>query len=319
MKEKAKRNSLKVLRTHHRKKTHTKPRLAVITTYFNPQNYTSRKNNYLKFSERIKKQCDLFPIELSVDGKFFICDERVIKIRGNRNNLLWQKERLLNLALEHIPSKYNNIAWVDCDILFKNKNWASEVNKKLETYKVVHLFEYADRLDENGNVFRRSKSLIKRIEELNRIDIDLTKAICGFGWAARRESIEKVGFLDDQIIGGADFLMCNAFLGTRVGREFEVMNKQWLKSYLRWAKKAFKEVNRSVSFISGEITHLYHGSMKNRFYNERHARIAQYNFNPETDLEISPNGLWALRDPKIKKELSRYFKERKEDERCYCD
>lgn len=98
-----------------------KPKLAVITTFFNPCNYINLKHNYLKFSKKIKDKCDLFTIELSFDGNFFINDENVIHINGDKDNILWQKERLLNILLSKLPKDYTNIAWVDCDILLKTK------------------------------------------------------------------------------------------------------------------------------------------------------------------------------------------------------
>jgi GR25 family glycosyltransferase involved in LPS biosynthesis len=289
-------------------------KLAVITTFFNPKSYINIKYNYSIFSKKIKEKADLFTIELSFDGEFYCNDKNTIKINGNKNNVLWQKERLLNILLEKIPKEYTNIAWIDCDILFNNPNWVEECNKKLENCKVVQLYEFADRLNEKDEVGSISRGIISRISEIKKVDLNISLGIPGFAWAARREVLEEIGFLDTQIIGGGDSLMCNSFLGNNNTGIVNQMNESWKKHYIDWSNKAIQVVNKSVDFVSGRITHLYHGQMSNRKYNERYNILTKYDFNPEFDLNKDENGLWTLKNKMIEEELSQYFEERDEDD-----
>lgn len=297
-----------------KRENNIKPKLAVITTFFNPNNYINIKHNYLKFSEKIKQKCDLFPIELSFNGEFFIEDENLIKINGDDSNILWQKERLLNICLQNIPKEYTNIAWVDCDIIFENENWVNEVNEKLNYYKVLHLFENAKRLDENNNVDIIFNSIICNIKDNNEIPINLNNGVTGFGWAIRREEIEKIGFLDTQIIGGADALMFFSFVNKNNTIFHQKMNKEWYDVYLEWSEKATKNIDFSINNISGDIIHLYHGNLKNRNYNNRYRILSDYNFNPKEDMIIDKNGLWKFKDESFSYKIFNYFQERKEDD-----
>jgi GR25 family glycosyltransferase involved in LPS biosynthesis len=290
------------------------PKLAVLTTFFNPNNYLNLRYNYLKFSEKIKEKADLFPIELSFNGEFFIEDENVIQIKGSRENILWQKERLLNIALENLPKEYTNVAWIDCDIIFENENWVEEVNEKLKDYKVLQLFENAKRLDENGNVGKVSKSIIENIKESNKIPTNLNKGITGFGWAIRREDIEKIKFLDTQIIGGADSLMFFSFVGLNNTVFHKKMNNEWLDFYNKWYQISFNNIHSSINNISGDIIHLYHGKMINRNYNSRYEILSKDKFNPILDLIIDNNNLWKFKNVNICENLEKYFESRNEDD-----
>ena len=290
-----------------------KPKLAVITSFFNPMNYTNIKYNYLKFSEKIKEKADLFPIELSFDGEFFIDDENVTRINGNENNVLWQKEKLLNIVLSKLPKEYTNVAWIDCDILFENENWVEEINEKLKYYKVLQLYEKAKRLDDKGNIDRLSEGAIKRISRINFVE-NAIFGIPGFAWAMRRETIEKIGFLETQIIGGADALMYYSFFGVKDSVVNEKMNKEWKNVYLKWFDKMFNEVNNSVNYITGNIIHLYHGKMKNRNYDHRYKILSEHNFDPDLDLITGENGLWEFKNKELSEKMSKYFESRNEDD-----
>lgn len=290
-----------------------KPKLAVITSFFNPMNYTNIKYNYLKFSEKIKEKADLFPIELSFDGEFFIDDENVTRINGNENNVLWQKEKLLNIVLSKLPKEYTNVAWIDCDILFESEKWVEEINEKLKYYKVLQLYEKSKRLDDKGNIDRLSEGAIKRISRINFVENALF-GIPGFAWAMRRESIEKIGFLETQIIGGADALMYYSFFGVKDSVVHEKMNKEWKNVYLKWFDKMFNEVNNSVNYITGDIIHLYHGKMKNRNYDHRYNILSEHNFDPELDLITGENGLWEFKNKELSEKMSKYFESRNEDD-----
>lgn len=290
-----------------------KPRLAVITTFFNPCNYVNLRSNYLKFSKEIKKHADLFPIELSFDGNFFIKDKNVIQIKGDNSNTLWQKERLLNIALENLPKEYGAVAWLDCDILFENENWAQQIIDKLDRFKVVQVYKNVKRLDEFGSAGLVSNGisyLYKSGRKLNGAMIGTT----GFGWAARREVLDKIKFIDTQILGGADAIMYFSFHGIFQSQVHKQLNDKWKNVVNDWAKLAYKEVNGSVDYIDCTITHLYHGKMKNRNYNNRYERLNKINFDPVVDLVKSENGLWKLQNSDHAPLLESYFKSRDEDD-----
>lgn len=297
------------------KRKDVEPKLAVITTFFNPMNYVNLRYNYLEFSKRIKEKADLFPIELSYTDEFFIEDENVIQLKGSDKNILWQKERLLNIALKNIPEKYTNIAWIDCDVIFENEYWVDEVNEKLKDYKVLQLFEKVKRLNENGFIQRTNKSIVFMVKDIGYLPFNNANfkgdGLPGFAWAIRREVIENIKFLDTMIVGGADSAMFFSFVGKIKIKVHENMNKELYDCFLEWHHDSFNEVKNSVNNISGDIIHLYHGKFLNRNYNKRY-EFLKNNFDPKIDLTNDENGLWKTSD-KLKDQFKKYFKNRDED------
>ena len=92
--------------------------LSAITCYFNPVGYRRRLENYRIFRQRLK--APLVTVELSFGGGFHLSSQDAdILVQLRSPSILWQKERLLNVALKS-PGRCNKVAWLDCDILFEN-------------------------------------------------------------------------------------------------------------------------------------------------------------------------------------------------------
>jgi hypothetical protein len=80
--------------------------LFVITTYFNPCGYKNRLENYHLFMAGMKKAgVNCITIECVFEDQDFELPESIDVIRIRAKSLLWQKERLLNLAASwlHLP------------------------------------------------------------------------------------------------------------------------------------------------------------------------------------------------------------------------
>jgi hypothetical protein len=277
-------------------------KLAIITSLFNPCNYININKNYLKFSLNIKKYADLFPVELSFNNDFFIEDNNVIRINGCPNNTLWQKEVLLNIALANLSSEYTDVAWIDCDIIFENEDWVSQLSEALNNYKIVQLFREGYKLDINDTPIP-CKSLLHTFPKTGE---------AGFAWAARREILDEIKLLDNQFFGGADFIMAAAFMNKPhlIDNLSRYINNDDTK---QWFVKAQKIVNRSVGYIDSTITHLYHGNIYNREYTRqiyRQQLISSINL----DRDITKvNGLWSVSDEHLENSL-KYFLARQEDD-----
>jgi hypothetical protein len=273
-------------------------KLAVITTFFNPCNYSNIKTNYTNFSRQIEQCADLFPIELYLDDKPFIQHPNVIHIRGYDNNALWQKEALLNIALEKLPYKYTDVAWIDCDILFQNNSWVQETQDILEKYKICQLFSSGQRLKET-NQEQFFVSLVKNYPH----------GVSGFAWAARREIIEQIKFLDNQILGGADYIMASAFMN-----KVEMLDKL-LNNYIdnettkKWIRDTIKVVDGSVGYLDSQITHMYHGSVENRHYLNRYDVFKDINY-----FSFTKEDIWSVNDKNLQDQILQYFYNRKEDD-----
>src|SRR5215204_4074910 len=118
---------------------HTQP-LWAITSYFNPMRYGRRLANYRLFREHLP--LPLIPVELSFGANDFELREGeadvLIQLRGQ--DVLWQKERLLNVALGELPSGCTKVVWLDCDVVFgedifgEGGGWAEEVSGLLDGF-----------------------------------------------------------------------------------------------------------------------------------------------------------------------------------------
>ena len=90
-------------------------------------------------------------VELSFDGRFeLVGSDAEILIQLSGGAVLWQKERLLNLALKAVPSGVEKIAWLDCDVILERTDWVEEAKKQLDEFNVIQLFFCCSR-----NKFRR--------------------------------------------------------------------------------------------------------------------------------------------------------------------
>lgn len=277
-------------------------KLAVITSFFNPYNYANINKNYEKFAHHIQQYADLFPIELSFNNVFLTNHPNAIHIYRSNNYILWQKEALLNIALSKIPHKYTDVAWIDCDIIFENPDWIKQLYIELNKYKIVQLFKNAYKLDANGI----------KIPSVSLVSSFPNHGEAGFAWAARREVLDEIKLLDNQIFGGADYIMASAFMDQPQmidGLTRYINNDQTQQ----WIQKTKSIVDKSVGYINTNIVHLYHGNIYNREYTRqiyRQKLINSININQDV---TKIDGLWHIPDQHIDKILN-YFIARQEDD-----
>lgn len=299
-----------------------------ITSYYNPVRYKRRLSNYRMF--RANLGVPLVTVELSFDGEFELEEsdaDRLIQISGGA--VLWQKERLLNLAIKAVPSGVENVAWFDCDTILKRADWVEAAKKQLEKFSVVQLF--SDVVDVSPEKYEKQSglhnghTLVPGIVSVSNARELLFKTNLGtvpfyhegLAWAANRRLLDDHGFYDAGIVGGGDSLMAAAMYGRTDGsvRMF-VLDAPRREHYLRWAIPFQKSVGGRVDYVPGTIYHLAHGSRENRRYEDRHASLASLNFDPDIDLRIGANGAWhwARCRPELEKFLMSYFIDRAEDE-----
>src|SRR6516165_312417 len=114
--------------------------LWAITSYFNPMGYRRRIKNYHDFRQHLA--VPLVTVEHSFDGTFQLQPrdaDVLVQLAGG--DVMWQKERLLNVALKSVPGDCDRIAWVDCDVVFDSDDWAERASRALDDLVLVHLFQ----------------------------------------------------------------------------------------------------------------------------------------------------------------------------------
>lgn len=299
------------------------PSMWAVTSYYNPVRYRRRLTNYRRF--RANLGLPLVTVELSFNGQFELTDhdaDILIQISGGA--VLWQKERLLNVAISSVPSNVKNIAWIDCDVIFARSNWMDEATRRLEEFNVIQLFSEVTELSSENyrtpqdcfNSLTAVPSIASAYHANNPIPVDRPGYKIGFAWAATRTILEDHCLYDAMIVGGGD----RSLVAAIYGQFDEVIKLQHLSAarqahYLKWARPYHNSVAHRVGSISGTICHLWHGDMENRNYFDRHASLARLDFEPDYDLVVGVNGAWhwARTRTELQEFLTKYFIDRAED------
>jgi hypothetical protein len=110
-----------------------------ITSYFNPSGYKNRSTTYRTFKKHLR--IPLIAVELSFNGEFELqsADADII-VRLTGRDALWQKERLLNLALRALPAECDAVAWLDADVIFEREDWPEHARAALKRCSIVQPF-----------------------------------------------------------------------------------------------------------------------------------------------------------------------------------
>lgn len=302
-----------------------------MTSYFNPVHYHHRLANYRIFRARLN--VPLIAVELAYGPDFELGDDAAeILIRLRATDVMWQKERLLNIALKTLPVTCRKVAWLDCDIVFAGQDWAPEVSRLLDHFKLLQVFSRAHHMpaDVEGFDLRPETAEFTRASAVSAIAGGLPAAQClgedvmggqfafsrGYAWAARRELLDSVCLYDGNVIGGGDRAMaCAAFGLANEAARVHTMTDSHRRHYLAWAGQFHKAVGGAVGFADCDLFHLWHGEMKNRRATERHSRLSAFDFDPSTDIATDANGCWqwASAKPDLHAYVREYFTQRKED------
>lgn len=300
--------------------------LWLVTSYFNPVGYQSKMPNYRIFREVIaRSNLNLLTIECAFGDDAFTLPPGPDVVRVRAKHIMWQKERLLNLAIARLPSRCTKVAWLDCDILFENSWWAVETSRMLDHYPVVQPFETAIRLPRacydyrgEGDVRRSFGAACATNPQLAREGNYDRHGESGLAWAARRDVLTSSGLYDAGIIGGGDHIMAHAMCGDWtslcISRLIGTDNAQ-LRHFIQWGEGFYRDVHGGIGYIPGTALHLWHGERPDRHYSLRHRELERFAFDPEKDLRVGDAGCWEWASSK--QEMHRwaidYFIRRNED------
>lgn len=277
--------------------------IATISCYFNPLEWNSRSRNLVRFRKNYHGP-DLYIVEASYTNNFIFEDSLHIQAE-EKNKFIWQKERMLNHLVTQLPDKYEYIAWVDCDIIFKKENWQEPLIEAIESYGAVQLFEYVEFLNENNVVERRWPGT-----GLTNINKPVTYHP-GFAWATKRSNFP---LYEHSICGTGDLCMAEWWLHQFNTKNANFKSKGWRDHSEKESLRFAKMTNGKITCIEGDIIHLFHGTFIDRQYHLHSSEVGKRDYDPESDIIIGENGLfeWANNEP-LQDYLKSYFQNRNED------
>lgn len=303
-----------------------------IATYFNPTSSQVLLENLAKFSAGIRHQgLKLLVVELAFDEAPFevsldICD---LLIHRRSNAVLWQKERLLNIGIEHLPPDCDKVVWLDADIMFENQNWVQDTSRLLESYAVVQPFEHAYWLPQGecelpsdppyglgeGLAMPGMAAVMAKRADWRRALADYFEhGHSGFAWAARRDILDRHRLYDLHVLGGGDITLAHAFYGDEDfwrGRNYwcRNMTKAELAAIATWSRGIHADIQGSVAATPGWALHLWHGGIAGRNYLDRALILKENDFDPATDIASDAQGClrWNSDKPDLHRRAREYF------------
>ncbi len=306
--------------------------LWAITCYWNAAGFVRRLQNYHTFRENLA--VPLLTVELSFTGEFELepADaERLIRLQSG--SVLWQKERLLNIAAQTLPDSCTSVAWLDADLLFGDRDWPSRAEETLQRHTLVQLFDRAGPLErgersvpaqdaEAGGLVESTLSAVMGGRDVesslrNPQPWSLGQSANGLAWAARREFFDAVALYDACILGSGDRALVCALLGLHEILPAALsLGPLHARHYLAWARRFSDWVGSSYSYLTGRIYHLWHGQPKNRRIEDRYKYLRPFGFDPCSDIELDSDEVWAWTTDKqsMREYVERYFYSRMDDD-----
>lgn len=308
--------------------------LYVVTSYFNPMRWKSRKRLYDAFAKHMQDSgVILYTHEIAFgDRPYEVTDKNnKFHIQSRTKNELWLKENALNLAVQRLPENWKYVAWIDADITFVRPDWAEETKQCLQHDPVVQMWSVAQDMAPDFTPVQTFQSFaycyrnnIKRASSLSEAknlndyygNQEYAYRHPGFAHAMTRQAWDDLGgLIDFAILGSADYSQCMALIGEAEKTLPAKIDNGYKEQVLIWQDRALKYIAGNFGYVPGTIMHSHHGPKRFRHYKERWSILVDNKFDPEFDLKRDAFGLWQLtdRNPKLHRDIAKYFAERCED------
>lgn len=247
----------------------------ICTFYYNPKKDLARKENFLKFLHQFEGYEEKMLIGIVDYGddvlpileKFENC---VFTIKGDKNNPIWYKEILLNKMIDDIDERY--IIWMDCDLIYDSLAWLEDIDSVVGDNDFVQLYEKIDYLDSNGEIIESHKSILSSGRE----DIDMLLGEGykpGGSWIGKTSILKENKLFEKMYVGGGDTIFVYGLFNIRNGftlRKVGEGSKEIQNDAIEWIENfgSYK-----FGYLSETISHLYHGDLKDRKYNDRYHKL----------------------------------------------
>jgi hypothetical protein len=279
------------------------PDLCVVVAFFNPCRSEIRTDNCRRVlrtltSSGVPWRC----VECAFDDSPFELEAQRNVIQVRSRSVLWQKERLLNLAIQELPDRFTKVAWIDADVCFSNPLWVIETSAALDRYAVVQPFEHAVRLTRDatcvcgGEVELVSFAALFAREPWGVAGADFWRhGHPGYAWAAQREWLERDGLYDAALSGTADHLMAHAFVGAWENPcmyDRIALGPRW-DHFKDWCSRVYPSLRSRLGYVPGTVFSLWHGSdARNHAYYCADHHLDVLGFHPAKDLFVNASGAW---------------------------
>lgn len=299
--------------------------LHVIGVISNPVRWHSRYRLAREFIERM---------ECTANVKFYLVEAaygdrrhelelkdheryRSVKIHSNA----WIKENLINVGVAQLfPYDWKYMAWLDCDILFRDPHWAQETLHQLQHFDIVQPWSQCADLGHHGNIVSlfHSFGYIHQRGDRKQVKHDdgYQYAHSGMAWACTRRFWENLprGLMDFCILGSGDWHMAWAAIGN-VGQTLHFnLGPAYEKRCYDWQRGAVAISHKQVGFVQGRIEHFFHGNKINRYYKSRNQILKECGYDPDKHLRYDDQGIiHIVGNHRLEHAIHNYNLSRRED------
>jgi len=298
-------------------------KLNVIVVISNPCLFARRFILLKEFVQRMELEesnINLYIVELAYGKqRFFVTDSK------NKNHLqirtehpIWHKENMINVGIKKLlPSNWKAVAWIDADIEFENTTWVKDTLKILNGSKdIVQLFSHCidmDQYEEAMNIFPSFGFQYMKKLPYSKKPINFWHP--GYAWACNRKTYDSLGGLYEVgILGSGDNIMALSLIQQVKHAMSESYTEDYKNTMLDFQRKA---KSLRVGYVPGVIRHYYHGSKKNRNYENRWKMLVDYDYSPSLHIKKDEDGILIPTSNcpfGLLSDIKNYFKSRNDDE-----
>lgn len=301
--------------------------LDVILVYNNPQRWESRKRLFLQSVKHMLESGVRVTIVECAYGDIpheftELASDRVRLVQVNAKTTLWIKENLLQLGLQSLPPGWKYVAWVDGDITFRHKHWASETVYALQHAEIVQPWEHCYDLGPNGEHMQLHRSFMSVLDKvpaaIGKHGVGYTFAHPGYAWAATRHALESLGgfkLIEHAICGAGDHHLALALVNKVRASLPGGIHENYVKPLLELERRAQAHISDRLHYLAGAIEHAWHGNKEHRFYQGRWEILTKHGYDPQADIKTNTSGVLELlgNKPGLARDMLHYFQARKED------
>jgi len=305
--------------------------LHVVAVFANPIRWKNRLAVHKEFEQHmLDSGVRLTTVECAYGERpFELTDHegRINRVHVRAKTLVWNKENLINIGISRLPMDWHYVAWVDADVFFRKRDWATEAVHALQQYDVIQPWSDAYDLGPQDEHLASYKSFCRQYAEGEPVFPTGNKfwtfdqgpysyPHSGYAWAATRSAIEWTGgLLQTGALGAGDHHMALGLVGHASKSMPHGVTLDYAAHVMRWQERADFHIRRNIGFVWGTLEHRWHGRKADRKYINRWDIIVRNKFNPDIDLKRNWFGVLELagNKPQLTRDVDNYFRQRNED------
>ena len=306
--------------------------LHVVGVLSNPERFQTRWRYSRQWLERMEEtpHVDGYIVEAAFGDRFHEVAEanHPHHLQLRTNSQCWIKESMINLGVRYLlPKDWRYLAWVDTDIAFRDPGWALECIHQLQHFAILQPWQTAVDLGPKGNAMQMRTSFgadfQRHIQTGKPWHFNISgnsndrNGHTGYAWACTRAFYERVGgLIDYAILGSADWHMAYACVGEAAKSLHHMHGGGFRRKIMEWQARALPLTHGEVGVSDGHIEHSFHGSSRNRQYDQRWKVLLEHAYDPDTDVVWDPQGLVTLagNKPLLERAIRRHNRIRCEDD-----